>query len=155
MFVTHKQITTGILCLLFIVYLKISPSVYIFNSFWWHINISIYISYICLCEPVPNRTGERSGLFLAFRRDAKNKPEREVTAEVAYPGLGQARVGTLQVSGRLCEAKPEAKSLVEYRFGRCTIFKYRLGKNSGKKSEKIGYDIYMRYWTFLYGVWAI
>ena len=57
-----KRITIGILCLLFIVYLKISLSGDILFKFF--INISIYISYICLCEPVPNRTGERSGLFL-------------------------------------------------------------------------------------------
>ena len=45
-------------------------------------------------EPVPNITGERLGLFLALRRrrNAKDNPKREVTAEVAYPGLGQACV---------------------------------------------------------------
>ena len=57
-----KRITIGILCLLFIVYLKISLSGDILFKFF--INISIYISYISMWEHVPNRTSERSGLFL-------------------------------------------------------------------------------------------
>ena len=32
------------------------------------LHISIDISYISMWEHVPNRTGERSGLFLALRR---------------------------------------------------------------------------------------
>ena len=56
-----------------------------------------------------------------------------MNAEVAYPGLGQARVQNIASEQKAlkCEAKPEAKSLFEYRLG--WYIPFRLGRWTDKK----------------------